>query len=153
MDKLLEVLAKACSDGNNDTTATLLNGSRIINLEKLKEYISALTVHAAQCRSEIVLIGEQKAGLASVLSSKCAKYHFSLKLDTSSKVKGPKNYSRWECNLSSVWAQMCTGGGHSKLKETMSIIGIPVMSSKNFVRTERAIGEFWKRELQHRTKS
>ena len=43
---------------------------------------------------------------------------------------------------------MCTGGDHSKLKETMSIIGIPVMSSKNFVRTERAIGEFWKRELQ-----
>ena len=66
------------SDGNNDTNATLLNGSRIINLEKLKEYISALTVHAAQCRSEIVLIGEKKAGLASVLSSKCAKCHFSI---------------------------------------------------------------------------
>ena len=42
---------------------------------------------------------------------------------------------------------MATGGGHTQLEETMSIIGVPVMSKTSFVTTERQIGEFWKDEL------
>ena len=43
---------------------------------------------------------------------------------------------------------MATGGGHSQLKETMSVLGVPVMTKKYFVQTERSIGEWWKKELQ-----
>ena len=40
---------------------------------------------------------------------------------------------------------MCTVGGHSKPEETMSIVGVPVMTKKSFIDTERDIGEMWKR--------
>lgn len=136
------------SSSISDNSVPLISGSRIINLEKLQEYVNELVKHAVQCKNEIVLVGEQRAGLASILSSECSKCHFCLKLATSSKVKGPRGYSRWECNLGAVWGQMSTGGGYSKLNETMSVLGVPVMSSRNFVKTERAIGEVWKEELQ-----
>ena len=47
-----------------------------------------------------------------------------------------------------VWGQMSTGGGHSQLEETMSVVRVPVMTNACFVQTERDIGELWKRELQ-----
>ena len=49
--------------------------------------------------------------------------------------------SRWECNLSVVWGQMSTGGGHCKLEETLSVIGVPVTTKNSFIDTERDIGE------------
>ncbi len=42
---------------------------------------------------------------------------------------------------------MSTGGRHSALEETMSIIGVPVMTKNSFIDMERAIGEMWKQEL------
>ncbi len=42
---------------------------------------------------------------------------------------------------------MSTGGGHSALEETMSVMGVPVMTKNSFIDTERAIGEMWKQEL------
>ncbi len=42
---------------------------------------------------------------------------------------------------------MSTGGGHSALEETMSVMGVPVMTKSTFIETENAIGEVWKREL------
>lgn len=49
---------------------------------------------------------------------------------------------RWECNLAAVWGQMCTGGGHSRLEETMSVVGVPVMTKRSF------ISEMWKQVLE-----
>ncbi len=46
-----------------------------------------------------------------------------------------------------VWGQMSTGGGHSALEETMSTMGVPVMTKNGFIDTERVIGEMWKQEL------
>lgn len=43
---------------------------------------------------------------------------------------------------------MVTGGGHSRLEETMSVVGVPVMSKSNFISTERRIGEYWKLKLK-----
>ncbi len=42
---------------------------------------------------------------------------------------------------------MATGGGHSKLEEVMSVVGVPVMTKRSFIQTERDIGEVWKKEL------
>ena len=82
-------------------------------------------------------------GLASILSSQCSKCRFTIPLTTSKKVVGPKGKLRWEANLAAVLGQMSTGGGYSKLHEPMSTLGVPVMSPKNFVKTERSIGQWW----------
>ena len=40
-----------------------------------------------------------------------------------------------------MWGQMSTGGGHAPLSETISVLGIPVMTKKSFMATERAMGK------------
>ena len=40
-----------------------------------------------------------------------------------------------KCNLAAVWGQMSTGGGHTQLQETMSVLGVPVMVKSQ--RTDR----------------
>ena len=129
-----------------------LDGSRIINLSQLQQYIHELTAHAAQCPGEITLCGELRDGLASVIESRCGACNHTIQFDTSLKVKGPTGYRRWECNLAAVWGQMSTGGGHSNLEGNMSVLGIPVMAKKNFIQTERCIGEWWKQQLQESMK-
>ena len=96
----------------------------------------------------VVLTGEVRDGLASIMSSHCSTCNHTITLETAQKVKGPRGYRRWECNLAAVWGQMVTGGGHSQLEETMSILGVPVMTKSSFVQSERDIGEWWRLELQ-----
>ena len=43
---------------------------------------------------------------------------------------------------------MATGGGHTQLQETMSTLGVPVMTKRNFVQSEHSIGEWWRQELK-----
>ena len=71
-----------------------------------------------------------------------------IQLETLPKVKGPKQYRRWECNLAAVWGKMFTGGGHSHLEETLSVLGVPVMSKRSFINSERDIGCWWKEKLE-----
>ena len=42
---------------------------------------------------------------------------------------------------------MVTGGGQSHLQESLSVVGVPVMSKRSFIHTERALGEWWKEQL------
>jgi hypothetical protein len=42
---------------------------------------------------------------------------------------------------------MVTGGGHSQLQESLSVVGVPVMSKASFIHTERDLGDWWK-EIQ-----
>ena len=107
-----------------------VEGSRIINIHKLSEYLNELTVHAAKCDGAFTLDGETRDGLASILPGRCSVCRYAIQLETSPKVKGPKQYRRWECNLAAVWGLMVTGGGHSHLEEILSILGVPVMSKK-----------------------
>ena len=125
-----------------------LQGCRIINIQQLQQYITTLSSHAVQCSSNIVLVGERRDGLASIVSSRSSKCGYNIQLETSTKVRGPKGYQRWECNLAAVWGQMSTGGGHSKLQETMGTLGIPVMSKNSFTSTERDVGRWWKDQLE-----
>ncbi len=100
-----------------------------------------LTTHSAHCGGNIVLTGETRYGLASILKGQCSSCGHTITFETSPKVKGPKLYCRWECNLAVVWGQMGTGGGHSHLEETMSVLGVPVMTQASFISTERDIGK------------
>ena len=139
---------KTADNSGQPPTATI-EGSRIINIHKLQQYIDHLTVHATKCEGgAVVLSGEVREGLASVLSTRCSTCGDTIILETAQEVEGPRGYHRWECNLAAVWGQMATGGGHSQLKETMSVLGVPVMTKKSFIQTERNIGEWWRQELQ-----
>ena len=138
----------ATSTDNRQVLSASLNGSRIINLQKLQWYMHELNRHAACCVGAVVLTGETREGLASILSSHCSKCGHTIILETANKVKGPSGYSQWECNLAAVWGQMATGGGHSRLQETMSILGVPVLTKSAFIHSERGIGEWWRKELE-----
>lgn len=152
--KLKAAAGQQCSDSSTgdssqQTSTVTIEGSRIINIHKLQQYINQLASHAAQCGGgEIILSGEVRDGLASVLSTRCSTCGETLTLETAQKVQGPRGYRRWECNLAAVWGQMATGGGHSQLKETMSVLGVPVMTQKSFIQAERSIGEWWQKELK-----
>ena len=122
-------------------------GSRIINLRKLEEYSTELNAHSTQCNGNVVLLGERRQGLASILKMNCSACNHTITLETSTKVKGSHSYPQWECNLAAVWGEMTTGGGHSRLKESLSVLGVPVMTKASFISTERGIGERWREEL------
>jgi len=49
-------------------------GSRIINIDKLQQYVGELTDHTIECGGQIVLSEEQKLGLALIISSCCSKF-------------------------------------------------------------------------------
>ena len=95
-------------------TSLPVEGSRIVNLHKLEQYINQLNAHA-NCKGEIKVTGELLQGLASVLYTECTSCGFKILLETSEKVQGPRKYLHWEANLTPVWGQMATGGGHAKL--------------------------------------
>ena len=130
------------------------DGSRIINLNNLKEHLQVISQHAATCQpcadnalsgnEAIVLIGEQNHdGLCSVLTSRCAGCHMEFQFSTSSRVQGMSGGHYWECNLAAVWGQMATGGGHAPLTESMAILGIPSLTKKSFMSIEKRIGQWW----------
>lgn len=94
------------------------DGSRIINLEKLSEFIHNFSQHILTCekatsliesKSKILIEGETRRGLASIIRVKCKGCGETLDLESSKKVVGPKGIKRWECNLAAVWGQMATG--------------------------------------------
>ena len=120
-----------------------LDGSRIINLEKLQEYINTLTVHAAECGGAIILSGEKRDGLASIVLTRCTQCDHSIQLQTSCKVNGPKGYSRWECNLAVVWGQMSTGGGTLNFRKPWEF-WCSSHACKAFYQHRLDIGEWWK---------
>lgn len=132
----------------DSTLAMTIEGSRIINVHKLQQYIHQLTVHAKQCGASVVLSGEVRDGLASILSTHCSVCGHSMTLETAEKVKGPRGYRHWESNLAGVWGQMVTGGGHTRLEEIMSVLGVPVTSKKTFIETVHDIGEWWRLQLK-----
>lgn len=67
---------------------------------------------------------------------------------TSSRVGGQACGTRWECNLTAVWGQMTTGGGHSSLTDSLSVLGVPTMGKKAFVATEKILGRCWKETME-----
>ena len=100
---------------------------------------------ALQNEKAIILFGElTRAGLASILSSRCAGCLQEFRFSTSSKVQGMTGGKCWETNLAAVWGQMRTGVGHTPLAETMAVLGVQTMSKQSFMYTERKICEWWR---------
>ena len=135
------------------------NSSRVINLQNLGDAIKLISIHATTCQKcsskslalgeAITLVGEkQRNGLASVLTARCNGCGEEITIPTSSKITCLNGSKRWESNLAAVWGQMSTGGGFSSLRETMSSLGVPVMTKKAFIRTEHLLGSVWWEQLE-----
>ena len=43
---------------------------------------------------------------------------------------------------------MSTGGGHSKVQETMGVLGVPVMHARIFINSKRDIVKWWQKKLE-----
>ena len=120
-----------------------LSSSRIIKLKNLDSAIQSISAHAATCpgclsssNQAVSLLGEtDRKGLASVLTARCNYCKEEINFQTSSKFRSQKGAGRWEHNLAEVWGQMSTGGGFTLLRESMSAIGVPVMTKKTFIDT------------------
>ena len=118
----------------------------------LNEHLKEVAAHAATCQSyqskvefdDTMLIGEEACyGMASILAYKCSGCGENISFATSSKVDIPSGGKYWTCNVAAVWGQMATGGGFNHLEESMSILGVPVMSKQSFIATEKTIGKWW----------
>jgi len=140
-----------------------LNGSRIINLENLQEHVQTIVNHAISCPSTsrnsvddqvaVTMNETHRDGLASTLTTHCSNCNEEFTLHTSSKVKGLTGKPYWESNVAATWGQMSTGGGHSRLEESMAVLGVPVMTKKAFMGAERRIGQWWQTLLQESMKA
>ena len=126
----------------------------MVNMDQLQKFVVQVSSHSRSCQNgSISLTGERyREGLASVLSATSSGCRMEVAFPTSSKVTGLGGGQRWECNLAAVWGQMSTGGGHAPLAESMSVLGVPVMTKKSFVATEKALGRSWRESLEESMK-
>ena len=127
------------------SSASHLDGSRIINLQKLNDAVQTTTQHTLSCQSPVELIGEvYSTGLGSTLLSWCNKCNEEILFKTCNKVelKTPEGTVRstYEANAAAVMGQMSVGGGHSNLEELMCTIGVPSISKPTFIDIERLLG-------------
>ncbi len=84
------------TDESTSTAAEAnIQGSRIINIDQLKKYSDELSRHSMHCSGSIVLNGEFRDGLASIIIAQCSICKHTIRLETSNKVKGPKGYRRY----------------------------------------------------------
>ena len=153
-NKVCSTSSTGSDQSDNKVCLTSSTDSRIVNLGQLNNYLNKIAVHAATCEAyqnrigsspnEMTLIMEEaRYGMASILAYQCCGCGNQISFASSTKVTSPKGNKYWTCNLAAVWGQMATGGGYSKLEESMSILGVPVMSKKLFISTEKLIGKWW----------
>jgi len=65
------VVMRVVNEKQGTDDSITIGGSRIMNIEKLKEYPDELILHASCCEESIILNGETRLGLASILIWEC----------------------------------------------------------------------------------
>ena len=95
--------------------------------------------------TDAVTITEEKDrdGLASIMSCKFNGCGQQITFLTSTKTTGLTGRAHWTNNLAAVWGQMTIGGGSNSLEESVSVLGVPVMTKSSFIHTEQVIGKWW----------
>ena len=74
----------------------------------------------------------------------CAECQQEFRFSTSPKAKGVSGDKQGKTNLATVWGQIATGGGHKPFAEMMAVLGVPTMTRKSFITTEKKIDDWWK---------
>ena len=99
------------------------DGSRIIELERLGEFVETVVRHCVTCvNAHVQLLGEStRYGLASTLLFQCRKCSKKFKLISSSKIAIGKS-SHYSVNVGAVLGQISTGGGSAHLNEQMETL-------------------------------
>ena len=88
--------------------------------------------------------------LASILTARCKGCGTEILFPTSdsSKVTCRGTNCHWERNLATIWRKMATGGGFSYLQESMSVLGVPVMTKnpswQQSVPRKMVVGDSWR---------
>ena len=135
----------------------LLSENRILDVGKLQEYISDSTAHVMSCEVAIAhfkqtsasplsaLVERSRSGLASTITStcKCGKV---FTLENSDNISVPStegDKQQHDVNVRAVWGTMVTGGGVSRMNETLSTMNLPTMTQHMFTSLENSIGTMW----------
>ena len=84
----------------------------------------------------MILVEQARYGLALIVAYQCCGCDQRISFCTSTKVTSPEGNKYWSCNLAAMWGQLATGGGFNKLEESISVLGVPVMSRRVFVNTK-----------------
>ena len=122
-------------------------------LNQLASFDDDISAHFNSCKGNVSFIGETYCnGMVSILSAKCCHCRLEIAFSTSTKIDGVSSGKRWECNVATVWGQMCNGGGHTRLQETTSILGVPTVTKKSLMATEKALGKCWSNSLEQTMK-
>ena len=64
---------------------------------------------------------------------------------TSTKTSGLSGKSYWTNNLAVVWEQMTVGGGFNSLQESLSVLGVSVMTKQSFFIDKERTGDYYKK--------
>ena len=114
-------------------------------MDQLQKFVVQVSTHSRSFKNgTISMTGEHywECLASSSVPATCSGCRMEVVFPTSSKVTdlgGGGGGQRWECNLAAVWGQMSTGGGHAPLAETVSVLGVPVLTKKSFMATRRLL--------------
>ena len=89
----------------------------------------------------------ERKGLGCIIQFRCDGCGMSLAVETHPKSKGPSGRPRYNINIAAVWGFMATGGGHSNMKEILSLLNIPSPDKNTFTGIKEQIGAAWKETL------
>ncbi len=123
--------------------AQVMQGARIIPLDKLSDTITELSSHSANCGGTCTVTRENRSGLATTLHLACRNCAEVFTLQSSELIHSENMSRRWGVNVGAVWGQMATGGGAARLNETFAAVEVPALSKTTFVAIEEEIGRAW----------
>jgi hypothetical protein len=120
---------------------TPLSGCRIMNMDQLRDSISMLTAHSAECGGQCTLEGEtMHSGLAVILQASCIKCGHIFSIKTSPRAQ-TSNGKQWTVNLGAVLGELSTGGGLTRLNSTLALVDVPGMHKRMYSDIEEFLGK------------
>ena len=126
---------------------TPVSGCRIVNMDQLRDSISMLTAHSAQCGGKCTLEGEtMHSGLAVIMQASCVKCGHVFSIRTSPRTE-TSNGKQWTVNLGAVLGEMSTGGGLTRLNSTLALMEVPGMNKRMYSETEEFLGKEMRQHL------
>ena len=121
-----------------------ISGCRIVNMDQLRDSISMLTAHSAQCGGKCTLEGEtMHSGLAVILQASCVKCGQVFSVRTSPRAETSSG-KQWTVNLAAV-----LGGGLTRLNSTLTLMEVPGMHKRMHSDTEEFLGKEMRQHLAH----
>ena len=137
-------------------------GNRIINLDELQKYVCEISMHSATCEgarsvalndgSPVKLVSEERNGFYVVLKSKCVGCDKVFQLKNSEEITTETGNKIHDINVRGVWGSMVSGGGCSKLAESMGTMGVPSVHNAKYSQIEHQIGQWWGEVLEEEMK-